>query len=328
MINLDHAVTFAMMDGSAPPHTVLTLRHKYFDLESKERGHIIHGVFVRMESQIHGPLIDITHMVSMKEAKSILSKIAHCPSAWWYWHWVKKGYTQGTISSLLNSFEAEAAKNAHNSMYNPQARTGTSMFAGDNKNHWLDKVEKEFGSDLSDYNDDDENGNGTKTMIEIDKNAKESFAKEMKEKNYDLEGIDSSLSKQTHHTKMTGKTGATSTRSVTTKKYSIHFKEQKTNLNVERKKNALLEQRLQEMDAALATGGISSPPKETRLIPSISKVIISATPTKTIIIATPSIRQAHILAENPITQLILPPTPSDNSAKAGSTTTNKVGRWD
>jgi hypothetical protein len=32
-------------------------------------------------------------------------------------------------------------------------------------------------------------------MIEIDKNAKESLAKEMKEKNYNLEGVDSRLSK-------------------------------------------------------------------------------------------------------------------------------------
>jgi hypothetical protein len=150
----------------------------------------------------------------------------------------------------------------------------------------------------------------------------------MKEKNYDLEGIDSCLSKRTHRTNMTGKTGATSTRSVTTKKYAIYFKQQKTNLKAEKKKNALLEQQLWEMEAALATGGISSTPKETRLIPSISKAITSATLTKTITITTPAISQAHILAEKTITQLILTPTPSDNSAKAGSRTTNEVGRWD
>ncbi len=99
MINLDHAATLAMTDGSALPRTVSTLRDEYFNLESKEGGHITHGVFVRMESQIRGPLIVITHMVSNKEAKSILSKIAHCPSAWWYWHWVEIEYTQGNIKS-------------------------------------------------------------------------------------------------------------------------------------------------------------------------------------------------------------------------------------
>jgi hypothetical protein len=182
-------------------------------------------------------------------------------------------------------------------MYNPQARTVTSMFAGNDENQWLEEVEKEFGSDLSDNDNDNRNGNGTKTTIEIDKNAKESLAKEMKEKNYDLEGIDSHLSKQTHCTNMTGKTGATPTRSVTTKKYAIHFKQQKTDLNAERKKNALLEQQLQEMEAALATGGTSSTPTETRLIPSISKAITSATLTKTITSATPAVSQAHILAE-------------------------------
>jgi hypothetical protein len=187
VINLNHAVNLAMTDGSAPPGTLSTLHHKYFDLESKEGGHIIHGVFIRIESQIRGPLIDITHMVSNKEAKSILSKIAHCPSTWWYWHWIEKGYTQETISSLLNSFEAETAKNAHDSTYNLQDRTVTSMFAGDNKNQWLDQVKKEFGSDLTDHDEDNGNGNGITTTIEIDMNAKESLAKEMKEKKYDLE---------------------------------------------------------------------------------------------------------------------------------------------
>jgi hypothetical protein len=131
VINLDHEVTLAMTDRSAPPRSVMTLRQEYFDLEFKEGGKMIHGVFVRMESHIHGPLVEVTHMASNKEAKSILSKIAHCPSAWWYWHWVKNGYTQGAILSLLNSFEVEAADNAHDSTYDPQARTITSMFVGD-----------------------------------------------------------------------------------------------------------------------------------------------------------------------------------------------------
>ncbi len=191
MINLDHAVTLAMTDGTAPPRTVSTLHQECFNLESEEGGNIIHGVFVRMESENRGPSIDITHMVLNKEARSILTKIAHCPSPWWYWHWVEKGYTQGAISSLLNSFEAEATENAHDSTYDPQAKTVTSMFAGDDENQWLDQMEEEFGSDLSDHDEDDGNGNRTSTTIEIEKSAKESLAKEMKEKNYDLEGVDS-----------------------------------------------------------------------------------------------------------------------------------------
>jgi len=102
-----------------------------------------------------------------------------------------KGYTQGAILSLLNSFEAETAENAHDSTYGPQTRTVTSMFAGEDENQLLDQGEEEFGSDLSDHDDDDGNGNGSNTMIVMDKNAKESLAKEMKEKDYDLEGIDS-----------------------------------------------------------------------------------------------------------------------------------------
>ena len=128
-------------------------------------------------------------MVSNKEAKSILTKIAHCLSAWWYWHWVKKGYTQGTIASLLNSFESEAADNAHDSTYNPQEMTVVSMFAGNDENQWLDQVEEEFDSDLSDNKEDEVMG--TKTTIKIGIDAKASLAKEMKEKDYDIEGVDS-----------------------------------------------------------------------------------------------------------------------------------------
>ena len=59
------------------------------------------------------------------------------------------------------------------------------MFAGNDENQWLDQVKEEFGSNLLEHNDDDGNGNGSNTMIVMDKNAKESLAKEMKEKDYD-----------------------------------------------------------------------------------------------------------------------------------------------
>jgi hypothetical protein len=74
----------------------------------------------------------------------------------------------------------------------------------------------------------------------------------------------------------------------------MNFKQQKIDLNTERKKNALLEQRLREMEATLAMGGVSSITKVTRLIPTISKTITSATPTKTITITTPAVSEAQI----------------------------------
>jgi hypothetical protein len=83
---------------------------------------------------------------------------------------VEKGYTQGTILSLLNSFESDAADNVHNSTYDPSSMTVTSMFAGDDDNQWLDQVEEEFGSDLSDH--DEDNINNSDTTIELDKDAK------------------------------------------------------------------------------------------------------------------------------------------------------------
>ncbi len=101
-----------------------------------------------MDSATCEPLVNTTYMCLNKEAKYILTKIALCPSAWWYWHWVEKGYTQGTIASLLNSFESDVANNAHDLTYDPQSMTVTSMFAGDNQNQWLDQVEEEFESDF------------------------------------------------------------------------------------------------------------------------------------------------------------------------------------
>jgi hypothetical protein len=126
-------------------------------------------------------------MVSNKEAKSIFTKIAHCLLTWWYWHWVEKRYTQSTIASLLNIFESDTADNAHDSLYDPQSMSVTSMFTSDGANQWLDQIEEEFGSDLSDH--DKDNIISSSTTIELDKDAKASLAKEMKWKDYNLEGI-------------------------------------------------------------------------------------------------------------------------------------------
>jgi hypothetical protein len=141
IIKLDHPVTLAMTDGSRPPRGISTLHHKYFDMKSSDNGNIIHGVFIRIKSASCGPSVDTMYIVLNKEAKSVLTKIAQCPLTWWYWHWVEKGYTQGTIASLLKHFESDAADNAHNSLYDPQSMSVTSMFAGDNENQWLNQVE-------------------------------------------------------------------------------------------------------------------------------------------------------------------------------------------
>jgi hypothetical protein len=126
------------------------------------------------------------------------------------------------------------------------------MFASHVENQWLDQVKEEFGRNLSDHEEDDVKG--SRITIELDVDAKESLAKEIKEKDYDLEGVDSRSSKRTHCTNMTGKTGMTLACLVTTKKFAINFTRQKTNLNMERKKTALLEQ--WEMEAALAAGTV------------------------------------------------------------------------
>jgi hypothetical protein len=108
------------------------------------------------------------------------------------------------------------ADNAHDSIYDARSMTVTSMCASDDKNQWLDQVEEEFGSNLSDHDKDMIGVSGT--TLEMDKVAKASLEKEIKGKDYNLEGVDSRSSKRTHCTNMTGKTGMMLTRSVTTKK--------------------------------------------------------------------------------------------------------------
>ncbi len=73
--------------------------------------------------------------------------------------------------------------------------TMTSMFAGDNKNQWLDQVKEEFGSDLSDH-EEDMIGDSEPTL-KLGLDAKASLAKEMKGKDYNLEGTPTQTSEPT-----------------------------------------------------------------------------------------------------------------------------------
>ena len=107
------------------------------------------------------------------------------------------------------------------------------MFAGNDENQWLNQVEEEFGSDLSNHKEDNVQNPGT--TIELDRDRKASLAKEMNGKDYNFKWIKFRLSKRTHRMNMTGKTGMTSNRSVTTKKYALLFSQQKKDLNDEQK---------------------------------------------------------------------------------------------
>ena len=194
--------------------------------------------------------------------------------------------------------------------------TAASMFAGDNKNQWLDQVEEEFGSDLSDHDKDNIHNSGT--PIELDKDAKASLAKEMKGKDYDLEGIKSRSSKRTHCTNMTGKTSMTSNCSVTTKKYALHFSQQKKDLNEERKKTAALEQRLREMESALLSGIPPMLPLLANSFPPPSKSVrISGLPT-----------QSDTTLSHKFDSLLnLPPNHGDAPAESSSSPMADVDRW-
>jgi hypothetical protein len=156
------------------------------------------------------------------------------------------------------------------------------------------------------------------TTIELDKDAKASLAKEMKGKDYDLEGIKSRSSKRTHRTNMTGKTGMTSNRSVTTKKYALLFSQQKKDLNEERKKTAALEQRLREMESALSSGIPPVFPHSANPLPP---------PSKSVRISGHFTQSDTTLSQKFDSLLNLPPTHGDTPAESSSSPMDDVGRW-
>ncbi len=144
---------------------------------------------------------------------------------------------------------------------------------------------------MSDHNKDNNNASGT--TIELDKDAKASLAKEMKGKDYDMKGVDSCSSKQTHCTNMTGKTGMTSTPSITTKKFAMDFSQNKKDLNAEWKKTAILEQQLRKMESAIAAGTTTKP----EILESTIKSLPSSAIAGSVIITTPSTHQDANLAK-------------------------------
>jgi hypothetical protein len=137
---------------------------------------------------------------------------------------------------------------------------------------------------------------------------------------------------------MTGKMGMTSTRSVTTKKFAMNFSKNKKDLNVERKKTTLLEQRIKEMESALAAGINRVRSKKNTAASNDSIMVVNDVPHKTFDrplppnakqksdnISTPPMHRN--LAQKLTLQLNLPPTPGNKSAKESSITKDEVGRW-
>jgi hypothetical protein len=117
---------------------------------------------------------------------------------------------------------------------------------------------------------------------------------------------------------MTGKTGMTSNRSVTTKKYALHFSQQKKDLNEEQKKTAALEQGLREMESALSSGIPPVFPHSANPLPPTSKLVrISVHFTQ--FDTTLSLKIDSLLN--------LPPTQGDTPAESSSSPIDDVGRW-
>ena len=118
---------------------------------------------------------------------------------------------------------------------------------------------------------------------------------------------------------MTGKTGMTSNRSVTTKKYALHFSQQKKDLNEEQKKTVALEQRLREIESTLSTGISPVFPHSTDPLPPTSKSVH---------ISDRFTQFDKTLSQKFDSLLNLPPTHGDTLAEASGNSMDDVGRWD
>jgi hypothetical protein len=100
----------------------------------------------------------------------------------------------------------------------------------------------------------------------------------------------------------------------------MDFSPNKKDLNAERKKTALLEQHLREMEYAMAAG---IPPTKP---PTLKTSLVLLSPhAKTVNISTTN--QNANPAQIFDYQSILPPISTNNPAKESSTTMDEVGRW-
>jgi hypothetical protein len=117
---------------------------------------------------------------------------------------------------------------------------------------------------------------------------------------------------------MIGKTGITFNCSVTTKKYALHFSQQKKDLNEKQKKTAALEQHLREMESALLSGIPPMFPHHANPFPSFNKSVrISGIPTQS----------DTTFSQKFDSSLNLPPNHGGTPAESSSSPMADLGRW-
>jgi hypothetical protein len=118
----------------------------------------------------------------------------------------------------------------------------------------------------------------------------------------------------------------------------MNFSQNKKDLNAERKKTALLEQRINEMESALAAGIVCIGSRKNTVASNNSIMVVNDVPHKTFDRPLPpNAKQKSVNISTPPThrnlgkkfasQLNLPPTPGNKSAKESSVTKDEVGRW-
>jgi hypothetical protein len=173
--NLDKVVKISMSEGSKPPRKFTTLQQEYLDLRTNKGLEVFHAVIPRVKTPLRGPSIDCLYLAGNPMAKDLSTKIAVCPSAWW-WHVSKvQKYTECTARSLMDCFEMECADVAHMSTFDKNTGPVTTQFP--NTDDFLDCMEQELGSD-DDYASDKSLGGTSclKSTFDISEDAKASLA--------------------------------------------------------------------------------------------------------------------------------------------------------
>jgi hypothetical protein len=273
--NLDKWVEVSMSNPETlSPCKFTTLLHKYMDLRTPEGLEVYRAVISRIETATCGSSVDCLYLAGNMLAKDLSSKIAVCPSAWW-WHLFKlRGYNERNAHSLMDSFKYEASQLANLSTFDERTWIVTTQFA--NADDFLNRVEAELGFDGDDDQSLDRSVDGTtnpKTSFKISADARAALASSLDDPNMDLTA-NSHASAKSHCTIFSSATGNSTNRSVNTKQFAIAHKSCTLKLAMEKNRAAQLEfenrdmtRRLQELEAMLARGLTTTIPPTTTPAP-------------------------------------------------------------
>ena len=185
---------------------------------------------------------DTTVRIKDAEAVEIARNIAYCPAAWWWGMWHLKGYTLGTIQTLMESFDTDAALLAGHSKFNAEDWTVETSFGQDDD--YLDREEALLSSE-----EENEGENSNDVEMEFEGNAREELVSTLRDRDEDLKSVNSRGSAASRRTNFSSSTENSSVRSANTAKLARELKDNTLGLARANLNNANLERIAAEASA-------------------------------------------------------------------------------